>query len=433
MNQKDENYKMMYKYHTLSEEQKYLLTELLSPKDQFSSFPLIQILNGQTKKKLFGLETAISQLDQNCRVLFFQNALPKMAQYSLELLNLSPQKQLLISEGIIQFTRKEIYQFLSLAFFGLLEKQHESFTSPCTLIYILQGEPEKTKCYLHYFIMANQELENEIITIERIGFNVNYHIHQFFPNSQANQILDIELWCNCDKSLQTFDFVDSFIEEQYNSIIVDFANKYIGGGVLYKGCVQEEILFTIMPENIIAVLFCNALGKKEVIIIKNTIRYCDYLGYGYSFHFLQREPQNLNQIILVLDAENYGYYPPQQFQQKSILRDLNKAFIGFSLSQSAKEEDFFFPISTGKWGCGAFKGNCQLKIIIQLIAFSTAWKTKDQQRRMIFSTFNDEQLQFYKRAVDLIIQKYKSVGKLFQQLLKINNQQNVFEFLLNQQ
>jgi len=45
-----------------------------------------------------------------------------------------------------------------------------------------------------------------------------------------------------------------------------------------------------MPENIIAVLFCKALGNKEVVIIKNTIRYCDYCGYGYSFHFLSREP-----------------------------------------------------------------------------------------------------------------------------------------------
>lgn len=29
--------------------------------------------------------------------------------------------------------------------------------------------------------------------------------------------------------------------------MIDFANKNIGGGVLYNGAVQEEILFCIFP------------------------------------------------------------------------------------------------------------------------------------------------------------------------------------------
>lgn len=38
-------------------------------------------------------------------------------------------------------------------------------------------EAEKAKCYIYYFIMANPDLENEIVTLERITFNENYHIH----------------------------------------------------------------------------------------------------------------------------------------------------------------------------------------------------------------------------------------------------------------
>lgn len=41
-----------------------------------------------------------------------------------------------------------------------------------------------------------------------------------------------------------------------------------------------------MPENIIAVLFCKVLGNNEVVIIKNTIRYSDYNGYGKTFHYI---------------------------------------------------------------------------------------------------------------------------------------------------
>ena len=36
---------------------------------------------------------------------------------------------------------------------------------------------------------------------------------------------------------------------------VDFANKFVGGGVLGDGCVQEEIRFLINPELIVTRLF----------------------------------------------------------------------------------------------------------------------------------------------------------------------------------
>jgi poly(ADP-ribose) glycohydrolase len=44
---------------------------------------------------------------------------------------------------------------------------------------------------------------------------------------------------------------------------VDFANKYLGGGVLTHGCVQEEIRFLICPEMIISRLFTEGLEKNE--------------------------------------------------------------------------------------------------------------------------------------------------------------------------
>lgn len=48
---------------------------------------------------------------------------------------------------------------------------------------------------------------------------------------------------------------------------VDFANKYIGGGVLGHGCVQEEIRFLICPEMIITRLFTEVLEKNECLIM----------------------------------------------------------------------------------------------------------------------------------------------------------------------
>jgi hypothetical protein len=45
----------------------------------------------------------------------------------------------------------------------------------------------------------------------------------------------------------------------------DFANKFLGGGVLSGGCVQEEIRFAICPELVLGALICPVMGKREAI------------------------------------------------------------------------------------------------------------------------------------------------------------------------
>lgn len=42
-----------------------------------------------------------------------------------------------------------------------------------------------------------------------------------------------------------------------------------------------------------------------------------------------------------------------QFKLENVLRELNKAFIAFTKVDDCKHST----ISTGKWGCGAFKGD----------------------------------------------------------------------------
>lgn len=46
------------------------------------------------------------------------------------------------------------------------------------------------------------------------------------------------------------------IEDFYGEIKVDFANKYIGGGSLTFGSVQEEIMFIVHPELYVTMLLC---------------------------------------------------------------------------------------------------------------------------------------------------------------------------------
>ena len=71
-----------------------------------------------------------------------------------------------------------------------------------------------------------------------------------------------------------------------------------------------------------------------------------------------------------------------QFYEESTLRELKKAYIGFQGDQKEEESKTGNKaVSTGRWGCGAFNGNAELKFLLQWIACSM------RKRDMVFHTF----------------------------------------------
>ncbi|CAF4392128.1 unnamed protein product, partial [Adineta steineri] len=92
---------------------------------------------------------------------------------------------------------------------------------------------EKLKCILHYFRRITEEMPNGVITIRRFSLPKQY----------------LPLWHKSHTSLCDLHLTTSKkIEEVQNTLQADFANKYIGGGVLGSGCVQEEIRFSMCRE-----------------------------------------------------------------------------------------------------------------------------------------------------------------------------------------
>ncbi len=63
----------------------------------------------------------------------------------------------------------------------------------------------------------------------------------------------------------------------------DFANKFVGGGVLRGGSVQEEIWFVICPELLVSLLLCEQMGPTEAIVITGAQRFSEYEGYSSTF------------------------------------------------------------------------------------------------------------------------------------------------------
>ena len=53
-----------------------------------------------------------------------------------------------------------------------------------------------------------------------------------------------------------------------------------------------------------------------------------------------------------------------QLDQPAVMRELNKAWVGFRGSLEEAKEESKRAIVTGKWGCGAFRGDAQLKFVI---------------------------------------------------------------------
>ncbi|XP_047228453.1 poly(ADP-ribose) glycohydrolase isoform X2 [Girardinichthys multiradiatus] len=177
---------------------------------------------------------------------------------------------------------------------------------------------------------------------------------------------DVPKWEKCNDTMQKLHVTSKGeIEVEGKGMLqVDFAASWIGGGVLDSGLVQEEILFLINPELIVSRLFTEKLDDNECLIITGTQQFSCYSGFSDSFKWIgpydddleRDEWGRLKRQILAIDALHFRH-PRDQYNMAKIRRELNKAYCGFKGHHDHQEPD----IATGKWGCGAFNGDPELK------------------------------------------------------------------------
>ncbi|CAF4421255.1 unnamed protein product, partial [Rotaria magnacalcarata] len=152
----------------------------------------------------------------------------------------------------VTMSQRQAASLLACAFFSLFpyRSQHEqtreykNFQDP-NFLQLYQYGPtqkiEKLRCILHYFQRITQRMPNGVITFQR--FSLPESEHPKWPKSKA-PLSPVHLTMN-----QKIEDIDCVLQ-------VDFANRYIGGGVLGAGCVQEEIRFCICPEMLVSLLIC---------------------------------------------------------------------------------------------------------------------------------------------------------------------------------
>jgi len=145
---------------------------------------------------------------------------------------------------------------------------------------------------------------------------------------------------------------------------VEFANAFIGGGVMTGDAAQEELQFLESPELMVAMALQCRLVDEEAVVVEGARRYSDTAGFGQGFAFAGDHHDGGSAApppaVCAIDAVRGGGIG-------FVLRDMNKARIAFDGARQ---------VATGHWGCGAFGNNHDLMFLKQWLAASEAGARK---------------------------------------------------------
>lgn len=356
-------------------------------------------------------ELFMSELADQERMRFFNHTLKKMATLALQLPHLCSCPIPLLKKGqskSITLSQQQIACLLANAFFCTYPRRNSKsriaeFSNFPSINFnsLYMGIPtpvrlEKLKCLIHYFNRVVNDMPKGTVTFTR----------QSVDHPTNWDIDDTKLTALHVSSEGTIE------DDGLGLLQVDFANKFLGGGVLGHGCVQEEIRFLICPEMMVTRLFTEVLEKNECLIMRGCERFSNYDGYAAKFvwkeNFIDHTPRDswgrICCEVVAIDALVIHDHK-SQFQQHLVKRELNKAFAGF---YSHSKQKSLPAVCTGNWGCGAFGGDKRLKALIQLMAAAHA------KRDVCYFTFDDEKLRddLHKIHTFLTVDNMLSVGDL---------------------
>ncbi len=349
------------------------------------------------KDMVFMLGEFFKTLSEQERIAYQTRIIPSLAQLVLETETLFPDDKRIpiLVQGeneITTLSKRQCACLMAHMIFCIVVDQAEGFKLPelidFSVIYQKAGlaknnnkKIHKIRCIFTYFEKVLTENPEGNVTFERL-FSADNE-----PWVECNEPLDKndDDWTQCDESLTNARILsEGGIEDMRDALQVVFSDKELGDQVLQLPATQQQIMSLIHPELMLSLLFCEELKKNEAIRVTGAGRYSNYKGYGDNFEFDEpyagdERPTERQHVIM--DAEKYNSKQKEsQFDKTWVLRELNKAYSGF---YQEDEEENGRRVATGKWGCGVFKGNPQLKFIIQWLAASRA------RRDIVFYTYKD--------------------------------------------
>ncbi|MBN3302784.1 PARG glycohydrolase, partial [Amia calva] len=339
----------------------------------------------------------------------FGSILPDMGQLALRLPKLCTQPIPLLKLKMnhsITMSQEQIACLLANAFFCTFPRRNSRKSEYSNYPEInfnrlfegsLHTKTEKLKTVLCYFRRVLEKTPTGLVTFTR------------------QSLTNIPKWESCKAHLTRLHVTcEGTIETHGNGMLqVDFANRFVGGGVTGSGLVQEEIRFLINPELIVSRLFTEALDHTECLIITGVEQYSNYSGYADSYRWsgihVDETPRDNWQRrcteIVAIDALKYRRFL-EQFHPEKMRRELNKAYCGFVCP--GVKSCHLSAVATGNWGCGAFGGDTRLKALLQMMAAAEAG------RDVAYFTFGDKDLMTdIHRMHSFLTQKDITVGTIY--------------------
>jgi poly(ADP-ribose) glycohydrolase len=157
-------------------------------------------------------------------------------------------------------------------------------TSPTAIV--------KIKCFLSYLEQSMVEFPVGIITFSR--FSNETPVQEWLAEEIPTAILNpsTTTWQTTTENIPIMKNVgfecNVGVEDSFNGLaIVDFANKFVGGGILGSGMVQEEILFSSYPELLVSKLLTDELDDNEVLCVTGAHRFFKLKGYASKTSFFE--------------------------------------------------------------------------------------------------------------------------------------------------
>ncbi|XP_029466558.1 poly(ADP-ribose) glycohydrolase [Rhinatrema bivittatum] len=345
----------------------------------------------------------------------FQSILPDMVKLACRLPELCTQPIPLLKQQMnhsITLSQEQIASLLANAFFCTFPRRNAKIKSDYSsypdinFSRLFEGrssrKAEKLKTLFCYFRRVTEKKPTGLVTFTRQSYQV-------FPE-----------WERSGKTLTRIHVTyEGTIEGNGHGMLqVDFANRFVGGGVTGAGLVQEEIRFIINPELIISRLFTEVLDYNECLIITGTEQYSKYIGYAETYRWNgshedetpRDEWQRRTTEIVAIDAFHFRRYF-DQFAPDKIRRELNKAYCGFA--RPGIPSQHLSAVATGNWGCGAFGGDSRLKALLQMMAAAEAG------RDVVYFTFGDSELmrEIYNMHT-FLIERGQTVADIYRLLMK---------------
>uniref|UniRef100_A0A3P9LWA3 poly(ADP-ribose) glycohydrolase n=1 Tax=Oryzias latipes TaxID=8090 RepID=A0A3P9LWA3_ORYLA len=351
-----------------------------------------------------------------CKVLepdaaehLFNSLLPHMVQLAMRASELCTKSIPLLKRGMnhsITMSQEQAACLLANAFFCTFPRRNSrkaeySNFPDINFFRLFEGSSpkkiEKLKTLMCYFKSVTEQKPTGLVTFTRKVLDKS-------PIWRSSQTQLTKLHITCEGTIE---------DDGSGMLQVDFANKFVGGGVTSTGLVQEEIRFLINPELIVSRLFTEALDDNECLIITGTQQFSKYTGYSQTYQWggshQDATPRDGWQRrcteIVAIDAMQFRNFL-EQFHPDKITRELNKAYCGFSRPDT--DTTNLAAVATGNWGCGVFGGDTRLKALLQMLAAAEAG------RDVAYFTFGDNRLMTdVNNMHSFLTQRNISVGEVY--------------------